>query len=317
MGLDALIAVQYGVARREQLVRAGISPDTLRQRVDSGEWQCLFPTVYALSAVPLDARRRQVAAWLYAGPGAQLAGPTAARLYGLRTAPDDPDVHLLVPHGRKIHSAAFAVIHRTARPDAQPQRIEPIAVCSVARALADTARWCPDKDGLAVLLSEALERRFTTVEALREELDTGPRNGSSLLRTALDNLTRGACSAPGRDLRVTLTQSRILPEIIWNPQLVAHDGQPLPWVDGWLDEGAIGLEIDPGGGTPDDWEQTMRRHAKLADYGILMLHFPPDRLRRDAMGVRATVERTWQQRRASGARAAVTVVRAGRRPASP
>ncbi|MEN3305867.1 MAG: hypothetical protein V7603_2069 [Micromonosporaceae bacterium] len=312
MRLDALIAVQFGIVRRDQLLRCGITPATVRRRLNSGEWQSVFATVYALFAGPLDARRRQVAGWLYAGPGSQLAGPTAARLYGLRNAPADPRIHLLVPHRRQLSSAGFAVIHRTVRMEPRPHQVAPIAVCSLARAVADSARWCPEVTMVRALVSEAIERRFTTVEALRAESSAGRRNGSALLRATLDELAGGTRHAPEQDLRTALLQSRELPRIAWQPQLVGADGRGLPWVDGWIDEVGIGIEVDLSTeASPDEWERTARRHALLAEYGVLVLQFPAARIRRDPFGVRAAVERAYRHRRACRARAQAILVAQG------
>jgi hypothetical protein len=304
MSLDALMAVQYGIVRRDQLLRAGLAPATLRRHLRSGEWRSVLTSIYAITPHPLDMQRRQVAGWLYAGPDAQLAGPTAAQVHGLRNAPDDSRVHLLVPHHRQIASVDFVVIHRTVRMEAPPVRVEPFAVCSVARALADTSRWLPDPPGVRALVAEAVERRRATVAELRAELSHGRRNGSALLRVILDEVSSGARRRPDQDLRTALLQSRELPGIRWNPRLVGADGRSLPWVDGWIEEVGMGVEVEPAGdGTVDDWEHTARRHSLLADYGVLVLAFPAARVRRDPAGVRVAVERAYRQRRATGERA--------------
>lgn len=314
MRLDGLIAVQYGIVRREQILRVGLSPGVVRRRLDSGEWQSVFAGVYALFVGPLDARRRQIAAWLYAGSGAQLAGPTAARLYGLRNVPADRTVHLLVPHHRQVSSVGFAAIHRTVRLESPPRQAAPtpVAVCSVARAVADTARWYPDPAAVRALVGEAVQRRLVTPDGLRAECSAGRRNGSALLRGTLEELGRYARRAPEQDLRTALLQSRELPRIVWRPRLVGADGRGLPWVDGWIDDVGIGLEVDAGTDpSADEWERDARRHALLAQYGVLVLQFSAARVRRDPIGVRAAVERAYRHRRACRVRARATAVRRG------
>jgi hypothetical protein len=309
MSLDALTAVQFGVVRRDQLLRAGIAPEVIRRRLDAGEWQRLFATVYALFEGPLDVRRQQIAGWLYGGPGCLLAGPTAARVYGLQNLPADPRIHLLVPHHRQLVSAGFAAVHRTVRMEPRPHLVPPVALCSLPRALADTARWYPDATTIRALVAEAVERRFTTVDALRAESLAGQRNGSALLRITLDELARGTRNPPEQDLRTALLQSRELPRIVWNPRLVSADGRGLPWVDGWIDDVGIGLEVDLSTETtPDEWERTARRHALLAEYGVLVMQFPAARIRRDPIGVRTAVERAYRHRRACRTRASAVLV---------
>jgi hypothetical protein len=313
MRLDALIAVQYGVARRDQLLRSGVTPSIIRRRLRSGEWQSVLATVYAMFPGPLDILRREVAGWLYGGPGCQLAGPTAARIHGLRNVPSDPQVHLLVPHHRQLASAGFVVLHRTTRMEERPHLVPPFAVCSLARALADTARWCPDGPAIRALVSEAIERRLTSLPALRAESSSGRRNGSALLRITLDELARDTRHAPEQDLRTALLQSRELPRIVWNPRLVGSDGRGLPWVDGWIDEVGIGVEVDLSTeASPDEWERTARRHALLEQYGVLVLQFPAARISRDPFGVRAAVERAYRHRRACRARARAVLAAPGR-----
>lgn len=315
MGLDTLITLQCGVARRGQLLRAGLAPATIRDRLRSGQWQIVFPAVYALFPGPLDARRRLVSSWLYAGRGAQIAGPSALRLYGLRNLPADSRVHLLVPHRRQVRSSGFATIHRTVRMDSSPRRVTLFIACSPARALADTARWHPDPQVVRALVSEAVEHRLTTVDKLRREAMTGRRNGSGLLCRTLHEIgggnRAGGTRSSGQGLRTALLQSRELARIAWSPRLVGGRGQPLPDVDGWLDDAGIGLAVVPATADTsiDDWEYSQRRQSTFAEHGVLLLEFPAARLRQDPSGVRAEVVRAYRQRLSCGARARVTMAK--------
>jgi hypothetical protein len=311
VGLDALIAVQCGVVRRGQLLRAGLAPATIRDRLRSGQWQIVFPAVYALFPGSLDAQGRLVSGWLYAGRGAQIAGPSALRLYGLRNGPADSRVHLLIPHQRQVRSSGFVAIHRTIRMDLCPRRVESLTACSPVRALADTARWHPDSNAIQALVSEAVEQRLATVDELRRAAVAGRRNGSGLLCHTLDEIGGGRTRASGQGLRTTLLQSRELPGIVWNPRLAGPDGQLLPDVDGWLDEAGIGLAVVPAAADTsiDNWEYSQRRQDAFAEHGVLVLEFPAARLRRDPSGVRAEVVRAYRQRLAHGARGQATMVR--------
>lgn len=307
MNLDALTTVQHQVAHRHQLLRAGVSASSIQRRLQSGEWQRLLPAVYALFADDLRYQHRVVGALLYAGADAQLAGATALRLHGLVGAPPDERVHLLVPHHRQLVSADFAVLHRTCRLTV-PSRVGRLPLCPVARAIADTARWGAEPAQLRVLVAEAVERRLTTVDGLRAEMAGARRNSTAGLRAALAELT-GVSSAPDADLRVSLLQSRLLPEIVWNPTLRGPDGRRLPGPDAWIPDAAIGLEVDAGTDPPPavEWERTAARHGLMAGYGALVLQFPHSRLRRDPHGVRRAVERAYLQRRGCGHSAGIRV----------
>ena len=293
------------------MLRAGLAPATIRDRLRSGQWQTVFPAVYALSPGPLDAQRRLVAGWLYAGRGAQIAGPSALRLYGLRNRPADPRVHLLVPHRRQVRSAGFAAIHRTVRMDPRPRLVESLTACSPARALADTTRWHPDPEAMQALVSEAVERGLATVDELWCEAIAGRRNGSGLLCHVLDEIGGGRRRVSGPGLRTILLQSQELPKIAWSPRLVGTNGQPLPDVDGWLDDVGIGLAVVPAVADTsiDDWEYSQRRQSAFARHGVLVLEFPAARLRQDPAGVRAEVVRAYRQRLRCGTRARATMAK--------
>jgi hypothetical protein len=196
MRLDALIEEQYGIVRRDQLVQRGCTPYVIRHRLASGQWQAVVRGVYALFPGPLEVRHRLLAGSLYGGAHAQIAGPTAAQLHGLCNAPPDVRVHLLVPHRHQLASSGFVVVHRTTRLDTQPHRFEPFEVCSIPRAVADTARWCPDPPVIRALVGEAVTRGFTTLDALRVEGCSARRNGSALLRITLDQLDWGNSTHP-------------------------------------------------------------------------------------------------------------------------
>ncbi len=313
MNFDALTTIQYQVVHRHQLLRAGVSASAIQRRLRSGEWQRLLPAVYALFSDPPDTRQRQVAALLYAGADAQLGGVTALGLHGLRRLAPDDRIHLLVPHHRQVSSAGFALLHRTSR-EVVPGYLRRLPFSPLPRAVADAARWGADPAQLRVIVAEAVGRGLTTVATLRAELSGSQRNGTRALRAALAELAGTASLEPGQppgagDLRTSLLQSRLLPRIVWNPRLRGVDGRPLPAPDGWIPDAALGLEIDGygGGPAPDEWEHAEARRGLLAEYGALILQFPPSRLRQDPTGVRRTVERAYLQRRGCGLRAPIRV----------
>ena len=306
--LDALLRTQDGLIHHGQLADVGITRAALRWRLGSGRWREVLPGVYlSVNGTPTP-RQQVLAACLYAGRQAQLTGVAALRLHGLRHLPSDPWIRLLVPHSRHVPPADPVRVHRTRRMDAYAQPVGFAEVCCVARAVADAARWCPTPRAVRALVAEAVQRRLATMDHLRRELDEGPRAGGALLRRALTEVTAGALPAPEAELREILSRSVVLPAISWNALLVGlADGQPLPTPDGWIDETGVALEVDSREChlTPADWERTMHRHNRLAEYGALVLHFPPSRIRLDPHGVVQVVERVYLERLRSRARAAI------------
>ena len=73
----------------------------MRWRLGSGRWRRVRPGVLVTQSGPLTEKQRLWVPLLAAGPGAVLAGLTAARLDGL-TGFDDPRVYLLIPASRRV-----------------------------------------------------------------------------------------------------------------------------------------------------------------------------------------------------------------------
>jgi hypothetical protein len=261
----------------------------------------VLPSVYATFTGDLAERQRHIAAQLYAGTRAHLAGTTALTIYGFRYAPADGHVHVLVPHGCHLTSREFVRIHRTRRPDPHARPMPPLLVSGPARAVADAARWSDSERAVRAMVAEAVQRGLVTVPALEAQLRNGKINGSRLLRLALRDVGAGVRSAPEGDLRSALRSSKVLPEIRWNPTLVGTDGTRLPTPDGWLADGGIALEMDSREYhlSPEDWQRTLERGNRLAGEGALVLHFTPERVRRDPVGVRREVERAYLARQAT------------------
>lgn len=109
--LRRVIAEQADVAGRQQLLRAGVSRNTIDSRVRRGYWQPLHPGVYrtVTGTVPWEARRW--AAVLYAGRGALLSHDTAAEILGL-TDRRSLVIQLVVPAHRQVRPQEGLTIHR-------------------------------------------------------------------------------------------------------------------------------------------------------------------------------------------------------------
>jgi hypothetical protein len=82
--LGRLAARQLGLFTRAQAVHCGYSAFQIRRRVTRGEWQRVYGAVLAFRGRQLAAPVLAAAAHL-AVPGSVIAGPSAARWYGLPT----------------------------------------------------------------------------------------------------------------------------------------------------------------------------------------------------------------------------------------
>ena len=77
-----------------------------------------------------------------------------------------------------------------------------------------------------------------------------------------------------------------LPEPMYNPRLYVGEvflAKPDAW---WLDAG-VACEVDSREWhlSPDGWERTQARHARMSAHGILVLHYAPRRIRSDGAAV--------------------------------
>jgi hypothetical protein len=297
--LEALLAAQDGLIRQDQLAPAGLTRSALRWRLARAAWQAILPTVYAAFDSPPTPRQRLVAAYLYAGPGAQLTGAAVLRHYGLTAVPPDPYVRVLVPHPRQVASTGYVRVHRSRRLDHRPRRDGAMVLTSPARAVLETARHAGSPAAIRALVTDAVDRRLTTIEELGEELTAGPRQGSAVLRRTLDAVV-GRPVAARAVLSAELATSTVLPPVLWYPRLIAPDGCVLPSPDAWIAEVDLGLDLESG-----DWERSVARHTVLSQYGAQLLQIPPDRVTDDPAGVCLAVERAYLDRLRAGVRSSI------------
>ncbi len=297
--LDTLLAAQDGLIRQDQLVPAGVTRSALRWRLARGSWQVILPAIYAAFDTQPTPRQRLVAAYLYAGPGAQVTGAAVLRYYGASAVPAEPYVRVLVAHPRQIASTSFVRVHRSRRLDPNPRHDGPLVTTSPARAVVEAARHLGNAATVRAMVADVVDRQLATLEELAAELAVGPRQGSAMVRRALDTVV-GAPSSARAVLTAVLAASAVLPQVLWRPRLFAPDGCALPSPDAWIAEVDLGLDIDSG-----DWERTVARHATLGQYGAQLLHVHPDRVTDDPEGVRREVERAYLDRLRAGVRGTI------------
>jgi hypothetical protein len=285
-----LLAVrQEGVVTRAQCVEHGLSP----RQVDAfgavgGSGRRLLPRVYLLTTGAPTRPQQMWAGLLYAGVDAQIASVTCLEVLGLKYAPDDLRVHLLLPHRRRVRSQPQLVLRRSSCVPA-PQTRQGLAVTPVPRAAVDAARDVGLRQARA-LLAEVVQRRLTTIDALWDEVAAGPTRGAAQVRQVLRDLGSGAASAPEHDLLVLLQRSVLLPPPAVNEPLHV-DGRVLVPDLCWP-EARLVVEVDSveHHGFGPDVEQTARRRAALTAAGWTVLSMSPRRIRDDPAGVLREIE---------------------------
>jgi len=245
---------------------------------DGGPWRKLLPGVYITVTGTVSAAQRKIAALLYAGPRSVLTGAAAAHHHGLAGL-DGTTVDVLVPASQAPKSISFVKIQRTHRMPPQVCVDGEIRYVLPDRAVADAARGLRSSRDVRALVAQAIQRQICSIAMLREELQQGPINGSARLRAALAEVSDGIRSVPEGDLRVLLRRGKV-PMPVFNARL--YRGWELVAVaDAWWKDAGVVAEVDSREYhfSAEDWQGTLRRHARLTAHGILVLHFTPRQIR--------------------------------------
>ena len=279
VALERLIGRQHGVVSRKQAHACAVTESALRHRArPGGPWQTVLPGVFLTATGELTARQRAAAAYLYGGPGIAVTGPAALAWHGLAAEPAD-FVDVLVESGCRRQSAGFARLHRTGLAPNVAFRDGAIIYAPPARAVADTVRQLADLAEIRAVVAAGVQRGKVHIWQLAEELAQGSMRGSAGLRQALAEVAGGVRSVAEGDL-VRLIKRARLPTPVLNPCLYV-DGKFLACPDAWWPEAGVAVEVDSREWHlgPADWEQTMARHARMSSHGIIVLHYPPSRIR--------------------------------------
>lgn len=272
----ALLAAQSHLATRRQLLALGVTRATIDWHIGR-TWRYALPCVVQARAGDLDSVGRHVAALLYAGDGALLAGRPRRRTSGCAACP---------PIRRSTSSS---------RDDSENAG----SWTSKARAVLDAARWAAaDDEGRAVVI-QAVQRRIVRLEDLARELDRGPRQGSARLRVALAEAGQGSWSVPEADLLGMLARSRILPAPMLNPRL--HAGKErLIRPDVWFDDVGLAVMVHSWQyhAEGDNWSATVERDGELSSHGVTVVGVTPRALRKGPDRVMRCIERAYTSARA-------------------
>lgn len=298
-----LLARQEGVVSRAQADGCGWTRHAIAHRLGR-TWQRLLPAVYVtVTGVPTAAQRGW-AALLHAGYAdsdeARLAGtePALTSWSGLAVwelCEQPPDVHVALPHARRLLPARFAVggghvvLHRTTRPVvARPG----LPTLPVERCVVDACLGLASRNEVRALVSKAVQRGRTSVPRLAAELDQAPRRGSGLLRATLLEVAEGARSAPEAVLTQAMRRAG-LPTYRLNGDVHDEHGTWLARCDVVFDELRLAVEVDGQQWhlTGDRWIADVERHTRLEAAGWTVLRYTASRVLRDVAGVVAEIVR--------------------------
>lgn len=164
--LGKLLKRQRRAVSRKQVMALGISDAMIRARLASGHWQAAFPGTYIAHNGDVAYLSLVWAALLYAGTDAIASYDTAAYLHGLIATPPI-DVHVTVPASRRVTAHSGLVIHLASRAADQEQPFSAPVRTRVEETVLDLAETKTRPDDVAGVLTNACQKRKTTVLALR------------------------------------------------------------------------------------------------------------------------------------------------------
>ncbi|MEV4656804.1 DUF559 domain-containing protein [Micromonospora sp. NPDC049301] len=236
---------------------------------------------------------------LAAGPGAVLAGATAAAEAGVRGLRREP-LHVLVPADRRAARTSLrrlpidmpaVLVHRTAvLPDAHLQPARPPRT-TTARALVDAAGWAAGVDEAQGLLAAGCQQRRVLPEELDAVLDVLPRAPRRrLIRQTVGDISSGAQALSEINF-VRLCRQHRLPAPDLQEHRVDAAGRNR-WLDAYWKEWRVQVEID-GAHHMDarQWAADMRRQNDVWTSGDRILRFPAWLVRAHPDEVAETVRR--------------------------
>jgi hypothetical protein len=293
------------VVRVADLEALGIDSKTVyRKCLPGGLWRRLLPGIVQLHNHDPTADQRATAALLYAGAGAQITGVESCRRQGLRPAhlPATHELHLLIPHERKIRSTGFVTIERTLRlPVPTVRNMFPLA--PLVRSTTDVLRRLYDEVMCTQVLIESIQRGRCTPEMLLGELNKGSQRGTAIPRRLLMEWTdvRSMAEAHAKQLSGKLAN----PPSHWNVDVHDASGRYVACPDGWWDDVGLAWEIDSFEFhfDRDDYARTLDRNTRYAAAGIAVVQTLPSDLTQNPADVLAKLE------------AAYLTAKARRRPA--
>lgn len=287
--LDAILGKQDLVVSRAQAAGCGMTRAALRHRTrPGGPWQQLLPGIYLAVTGSPTVTQKETATALYAGQRSVLTGLAALRRHGLKV-PERPAIAVLSPASQARQSRAFASVWPTVRMPGYVCYVGVVQYAPPDRAATDAARELGSFREARAVIANAIQQGRCRLDRLQEELAHGPVRGSAWLRRCLAEVATGIRSGAEGDFGDLLRGSG-LPTPMFNARLFV--GKTFIAVaDAWWPEAGVAAEVDSREWhlSPEDWEYTLERHARMSSHGILVLHFTPNQIRHERARVLAAI----------------------------
>lgn len=262
----------------EVLSSGGVTRQMLRT-----QYVKIHYNVYAPAGLPLDARTRAEAAWLWSGRKAVLVGNSAAALFGTRWLPSDGPAEIArvrtpSPPGITVHSGVIC--------DDELRRAGPMRHTTPARTAYDLGRRLQGDEAIA-RIDAILNATRCSVEDIRTTAARYPgARGIRRLRATLDLVDPGAESPQETRLRLVLIRGG-LPRPVTQIPVTNEWGRVVRRIDMGWPEAMVGVEYDGEQHfvNADDYARDIDRLEFLAEKGwqivrvsARQLRFEPDRV---------------------------------------
>ena len=182
-GIARLAADQYSVVATWQLRALGLTETEVGRLRRSSAWTEVSPRVLLRTGAPWGPQQELMAALLDASPGAAIAGPTAAAMWGAPGFRIEP-IHVVRHKGIARRPSTLAIVHEVV--DLLPAHIkvmDGIAVISPARVVCELTASHPQR--AARVLDQFWSDRLLDGRTFRRtvgELAGRGRKGSPLMR---------------------------------------------------------------------------------------------------------------------------------------
>ena len=289
--LEWLEFEQSGVLASAQAAEV-IGRDAVRSRLHNGRWRRVCRGVLSTRNGPLSRDQQLWAAVLAAGPGARLAGVTAATESGVRGLRAEP-LQVIVPAHRMASSRlprmssdmpAVRVYRTTVLPRGHEQLGRPPRT-TVARAVVDAAAWERSDRSAQVVIASACQQRRVTPAELRNVLAMFPSiRRHRLIGMTIADVEGGAEALSEIDL-VVLCRRHRLPRPDLQQRRTDASGRHR-YIDAYWTKARLQVEVD-GAQHMDTqlWAADMLRQNQIWIAGDRILRFPAWLLRSDPTAV--------------------------------
>jgi very-short-patch-repair endonuclease len=255
---------------------AHLHEEVVRRRVNGGRWQRPCHGVIVAHNGPLTAEQREWAALLTAGPGAVLAGTTAARRGGLRGY-DSDSIHVLVPATRRVNRRAYRGLPVASHRSSTLLPVEKVGRpprTHIARSLVDAAQWAHSDNAARAIVAAGFQQRLVRLDEISATVHRLPRarRRRLVLQTAID-ASGGAHSVAEADLARLCRRHRLPTPTHQQPR---RDSQGRHrWLDAYWQEWRLHVEVDGAHHMEvREWWADMQRQNALWVAGERVLRFP-------------------------------------------